>query len=629
MSFAENKTKTWHDRLDSWGIGTVHPKLRFLGYWLETPTPAQRLKPPTFEHHLSHWTTKANYTLIVLRALSTRSSKGLRTPAILRILDACCRSTLLYGLEFWSHLPDLTQKADSFIYEAIRRLFDMPIATPYRAISSEFGIILCSLRYNTIIKKIPSRLLRHRPLQFMDQIFSSTPLENKITSSIDNNYSDLPAELKELPNDGDFLINCVDFSGEISFDDIKNCDLLVFTDGSYKNDVASFGFCIFLGTSWKENISLYESCYVLTPRKSILDAEAIALVVGLQHSLSLGYTGTIYLFSDNQAALRIFVPHAPRDLLYLAPKIRTLLRSTARPIQPAWVKGHSGNKENDKADALAKSATLLFDHYTGPSYLHLNLSISTQSTTEWNDWFDRTTHFYKRRPTRCMNHHRHLSRLDTIALFKLRTTKGWNQQDNIGTQAPPPCVCNNPSPRDGAHLSLCPIYSRLHPPDILDWIHLDKYIKSVLKWIRHHRHFGLKPSTSQVRWINLTKPGNLALNRTFKCDVCARDFTSNLHLKLHQERIHSDGISTSFAWDHTNQCQECMLSFNSKRELDDHVSSTHGCKDCTYKCQTASNMKKHMTFKHGGIPCNGCSLRFPGRIALRQHQPSNCGGSHS
>ena len=39
MSFAENKTKTWHDRLDSWGIGTVHPRLRFLGYWIETPPP--------------------------------------------------------------------------------------------------------------------------------------------------------------------------------------------------------------------------------------------------------------------------------------------------------------------------------------------------------------------------------------------------------------------------------------------------------------------------------------------------------------------------------------------------------------------------------------------------------------
>ena len=141
MSFAENKTKTWHDRIDSWGIGTVQLKLRFLGYWLETPTPAQRLQFPSFEHHLSHWTTKANYVFNVLRALSTRSSKGLRTPAILRILDACCKSTLLYGLELWGHLPTLTQKTDSFLYGAIRRLFDMPLATPHRAISSEFGII--------------------------------------------------------------------------------------------------------------------------------------------------------------------------------------------------------------------------------------------------------------------------------------------------------------------------------------------------------------------------------------------------------------------------------------------------------------------------------------------------------
>ena len=89
MSFSENKTKTWHDRIESLGIGPVQPKLRFLGYLLETPSPGNRLNPPTCEHHLLHWTTKANFVYNTLRALSTRSSKGLRALAILKILEAC------------------------------------------------------------------------------------------------------------------------------------------------------------------------------------------------------------------------------------------------------------------------------------------------------------------------------------------------------------------------------------------------------------------------------------------------------------------------------------------------------------------------------------------------------------
>ena len=165
--------------------------------------------------------------------------------------------------------------------------------------------------------------------------------------------------------------------------------------------------------------------------------------------------------------------------------------------------------------------TDLITQYDVPSYSHLNLTISTQSTTEWNDWFNQTEHYYKRRPSRRLTHHQHHTRLDSIALFKLRSNKGWNPEDPIGTQTPPPCICDNTTPRDGAHICQCPMYSRIRPPDILEWIHSDKHINSVLKWVCHHRHFNLKASTSQVKWINLTKPGNLEQNRVFNCAICA------------------------------------------------------------------------------------------------------------
>ena len=355
---------------------------------------------------------------------------------VLRILHACCRSTLSYGLEFWGHHPTLIEKADSFIYGAIHRLFDMPLATPHRAISSEFGIIPTSLRYNTIIRKIAARLLRYRPLQFMDELFPPMTLEKTITTSINDQYQNLAPITKSMPINDFSYCKEIDFSGRISFDLIRDCDLLVFTDGSFKNDVASLGICIFSGASWKENISLYEKNQILTPRKSILDAEAIALVIGLRHSLNLSYTGHIYLISDNQTALRIFLPLPPPDLQYLASDVHTLLQNSTQIVRPTWIKGHSGNIGNDRADILAKSATDPTSQYDGPSYSHLNLTISTQNTAEWNKWFDKAEHYYKRRPSRRLTHLQHHTRLDTIALFKLRTNKGWHPKDPIGIQTP-------------------------------------------------------------------------------------------------------------------------------------------------------------------------------------------------
>ena len=355
----------------------------------------------------------------------------------------------------------------------------------------------------------------------MDGLFLLTTLEKTFTTSIDDQYQNLAPITKFAPMNDFFLCKEVDFSGMISFDLICDDDLFVFTDGSFKNDVASFGICIFSGASWRENFSLYEKNQILTPRKSILDAEAIALVIGLRHSLSLGYTGHIYLILDNQTALRIFLPSPPPDLQYLTSEIHTLLKNSTQTIRPTWIKGHSGNKGNDRADTLAKTATDLTPQYDGPSYSHLNLTISTRCTTEWNEWFNRTEHYYKRRPSRRLSHHQHHTRLDSIALFKLRTNKGWNPKDPIGVQTPPPCNCDGTTPRDGAHICQYPIYTRARPPDILEWIHSDKHINSVLKWIRHHRHFKLKASTSQVRWVNLTKPGNLERDRVFNCTICA------------------------------------------------------------------------------------------------------------
>lgn len=99
------------------------------------------------------------------------------------------------SIEFWGANPDLIKKADSFVYSAMKVLFDLPVATPHRAISSEFHMIPSGIRYNLLIRRIASRQLRYRPLRFMDSYFPPGDLSQRIMDSIDPEYLNLPPVL--------------------------------------------------------------------------------------------------------------------------------------------------------------------------------------------------------------------------------------------------------------------------------------------------------------------------------------------------------------------------------------------------------------------------------------------------
>ena len=275
MSFADNKTKTLHGRQETWGMGTTVQNLRFLEYWIKKPDKTNSTAPPSYRHHLDHWITKANFSFNTLRALTLRSDKGLCTSAIIRILDACTRSILLYGLEFWGSDQTLVKKADAFIYAALRTLFDLPIATPHRALSSEFSIVPTSIRYNLITRRIAARRILYDPLSWLDEY---------------------------LPSSKEFLYDFL-YSDERG-KTFEKGDVVVCTDGSCNGGVSSYSFCIFEDEGCLKPVMEYSA--ILTPRKTILDAEATALICSLDAALSLpSFTGAIYLLSNCKAALRI------------------------------------------------------------------------------------------------------------------------------------------------------------------------------------------------------------------------------------------------------------------------------------------------------------------------------------
>ena len=264
---------------------------------------------------------------------------------------------------------------------------------------------------------------------------------------------------------------------------------------------------------------------------------------------------------------------------------------------------------------------------TSHSYLALHLTTST--STEWLAYFARVTHEYTRPPLRHIKIHRNLTRLESSVLFRLRSNKGWSPGDNIGTSTPPCCPCDNQTPRDGTHLMTCPTSSRLRPPNITEWVHLDRRRTSVLKWAAHHKFFGITLRTSPVRWIRLSRPGNISTSPVPTCDICTRVFTNKSHLSRHRKNIHPDNSSTLFVIGPPQNCTRCTMHFENKTDLDHHTATAHGCPDCQKRFTDIANMYRHMINKHGGLLCAGCSRRYPSRMTLRMHQRSNCGGSRS
>ena len=244
-------------------------------------------------------------------------------------------------------------------------------------------------------------------------------------------------------------------------------------------------------------------------------------------------------------------------------------------------------------------------------------------------WFSRVPDFYHRPPSRSARHHRHLTRLKSSVLFRLRSNKGWSLGDNVGTSHPPPCPCDQLTARDGPHLSVFPATSRLRPPDIDAWIHLDARRDSVLRWAAHHRYFGITLRTSQVGWISLSRPGNLASRSRPTCNICSRTFSNASHLTRHRNQIHPDSSSSLFVNGARRDCTECAASFTTQTDLDLHSARTHGCPDCHQTFTSIANMYRHITKKHGGVMCAGYCRRFPSRVGRRVHQGSSCGASRS
>ena len=80
--------------------------------------------------------------------------------------------------------------------------------------------------------------------------------------------------------------------------------------------------------------------------------------------------------------------------------------------------------------------------------------------------------------------------------------------------------------------------------------------------------------------------------------------------KGHKQVETREAKSKNFGGDNETTCPTCKKSYTSQRTMRQHMKTAHGA-------------------TLGSQMCKGCDRRFPTKLALREHQRTNCDGGRS
>ena len=692
MDFAENKTKTYHQNHDSrWAIGNKILEMRFLGYWDQSTTSADE---NSMEKHVKHWLTKANYSYNVLRAITQRTAgnKGLNMMSTVRLLHTVTRTIAWYGLEHYGQFEQRNKEVDSFLYETIKRLLDMPANTPHRSISAEYGLTPSKIQYRYLVDRIKHRHstfphIMSRARQTAHIPTSHNDFDNTVQTEMAPWEVEPPKEMrpvKELPAEG---ITPDPRSCKRLLELTSLNDRIIYTDGSKKrHERAAYGIAMF-----DTEMNLIQTDQgKLSAGKSINDAETTAILKAMELALNektfnFGRKRKVVILSDSKTGIdAVLNPKKAGPLAYLNLMRQDIEEREDRDTTDftiGWVKGHSKDPGNELADHLAKTAREHRDSLNFTSHDKRRHDISEERQKSWEAWFNEKEHTYRGTPSRRLKKHRTLTRQDSSVLFRLKTNKGWTGEA-IGTGDTPTCEAEECSPQnipdDGDHKFTCPARAEKRPPNVETLIRDPRYQhktrNDAIEWIRHHDHFGFRNKIYEVNFIKL-RIGKFDRNKDFPCPACDAIFSRKVHMEKHLSSIHTNPSAhpnknpknKPFQGDERicdlcgsefktrfnkekhmrshekgttksrtiHECDECGVTFPDRSKKDKHMAAHERgttrfqkCEGCQETFRTMKDKKKHQDEACGDI-CHGCSQTFETRTSLKVHQRSNCGGSRS
>ncbi|KAJ6642937.1 Zinc finger protein, partial [Pseudolycoriella hygida] len=121
--------------------------------------------------------------------------------------------------------------------------------------------------------------------------------------------------------------------------------------------------------------------------------------------------------------------------------------------------------------------------------------------------------------------------------------------------------------------------------------------------------------------------------RELACHYCFKKYTSANLLEKH-EKVHGENGTLIF------KCSCCSTWLNSAVECESHQSELHKdklfCKQCNKMFKEPDNLVAHNRYSHSDVPhspkkytfvCPNCGRNFSSKVALSDHERSNCGNS--
>ena len=471
MHFTKRKEAT-HRFLTLPNGDRINPKdsIRWLGIWFDPG-----LK---FRIHINTRTSQAIQSFHRMARLAN-TERGLSPAAMRQIYLACITTIADYGSVVW-------WKGQDYVREALQKLQNLALkkilgtfkTSPIRPMEVEAALMPPQVRLDSATRKFALRAAKLSPQHPVNQLLKTHRelLGTKITQvkriknstrqlinhksleKIKNFYfppwsSDLPCaiEMLNIPKDivtqsHDDQIKCTDWQ----------TNTYIYTDASKMEDSTGVGIGI-VATNRNGRLENFGS-YNIGITNLIFDGELEGIARGTEYASSKAVPGHKFVvFSDSKSALQRVIKIRENSNQERVERIKAALRDINEKradIKLSWIPAHSKIKGNEKADAVAKSASKKSAKNHQTSLGWLKMQIHKQNKIDWlkiqRDYLEKTgekaSKYYKNFNITINSRVRipkGTNRETSSAFFQLKLGHGYNKAYlyRIGHAADDRCEC--------------------------------------------------------------------------------------------------------------------------------------------------------------------------------------------